>query len=380
MATPRPIPPLANLSSSSPRTILWWGRYDPCYPRNVILRRLTLALGYRLTSFRPALSLLGHWQAALTRLSPPALIWVPAFRQRDLAAAQAWAKPRRIPIIADPLISAYDKQVYERCKWPPTHPAAERLRRWEQRLLAACDAVVVDTLEHARYFTHTLGIPPEKLHLIWVGADQSHFSPTPLPPIPPHQGPELLFWGTYLPLHGIEQLIAALSSYTGPPLRLTLIGDGPLRPRIEHLLCAHPPPPPLTLHLAAPIPYRDLPARIAAAHGVLGIFGLTPKAGRVIPNKIFQGLAAARPILTRSAPSYPSVLSHAPPIQTGIYWVDPQNPWTIPQALAHLAALPYSILTALAQAAHRTYTRYFSESILSQQLAQLLHRFFPPPR
>ena len=52
------------------------------------------------------------------------------------------------------------------------------------------------------------------------------------------------------------------------------------------------------LVLAGPAPYAELPARMAAAHVVLGAFGSTAKAGRVVPHKVYQGLAAGRAVVT----------------------------------------------------------------------------------
>src|SRR5439155_1309765 len=46
------------------------------------------------------------------------------------------------------------------------------------------------------------------------------------------------------------------------------------------------------------IPYSDAPRLLSSAHVVLGAFGGGDKAGRVIPHKVYQGLAAGRAVLT----------------------------------------------------------------------------------
>ena len=53
--------------SADGKTVLWWGRFDPDYSRNRILRQAYAALGWKIADFQPLLSPLGDIEARLRR-------------------------------------------------------------------------------------------------------------------------------------------------------------------------------------------------------------------------------------------------------------------------------------------------------------------------
>ncbi|MFH2099879.1 MAG: glycosyltransferase, partial [Pseudomonadota bacterium] len=161
-------------------TVLWWGRGDPDYSRNRVVLSLFADLGWRVESFRPVSSPLGGWQARFAGLARPDLVWVPCFRQTDLSPAAVFAKKWGVPLVADPLISAFQKEVAERGKHPPGSPAAEKRRRWESSALAKAEVVVCDTPAHARYFEQNLGVDPRRTAVLFVGAEEGLFTHRPL--------------------------------------------------------------------------------------------------------------------------------------------------------------------------------------------------------
>ena len=53
----------------------------------------------------------------------------------------------------------------------------------------------------------------------------------------------------------------------------------------------------------------ELNAYMAEADVVLGIFGDTPKAKRAIPNKVYEGMAVRRPVITMDTPAVREIFS-----------------------------------------------------------------------
>lgn len=53
----------------------------------------------------------------------------------------------------------------------------------------------------------------------------------------------------------------------------------------------------------------DLRRRVAESDVCLGVFGCSDKAARVIPNKVYDALAAGRPTITRDSPAARELLT-----------------------------------------------------------------------
>lgn len=341
-------------------TVLWWGRFDPGYSRNRVLRKLFADLGWQLRDFHPKFAGLADWEARLHRVPRPDLVWVPCFRQRDLAAASRWAQRQGVPLVFDPLISAYDKQVDERGKLKAGSARARHLLAWEQGLLQRADRVIADTPTHADYFSRVLGVPREKLAVVYVGAEEALFKPARPPSDEGDRPLEVLFYGSFIPLQGPQVVVEAARLYQGPPVKWVLLGQGPLRKECEDRARGLE-----NVRFEDWTPYESLPARIHQADILLGVFGTTPKAGRVIPNKVFQSLACGRPVITRSASAYPEGLATAE--QSGLVWVPPGDAQSLADRVATLAANP-ARLRQLGEAAATSSRQYFSDAVLRDQL------------
>lgn len=342
--------------------VIWWGRFDPGYSRNRIVLKSFADLGWTIRQFRPAVAAVADWEARIRRLPRPNLVWVPCFRQRDLPAASRWARTHGVPLIFDPLISAYDKQVDERRKLSPSDFRARRLKAWESSLFQRADRIIADTPAHAKYFREVLGVAEEKIQVIYVGAEAALFNP--VPPLSGDRRVEVLFYGSFIPLQGPEVVVEAARRYQGPPARWVLLGQGPLRSTCEAQAKGV-----ANITFEDWVPYAQLPARIHQADILLGIFGTTPKANRVIPNKVFQSLACGRVVVTRSADAYSAALCEKR--DSGLVWVPAGTAQSLAEAVAALAS-DRGKLSQLSKAATTTSQQHFSENIVRMQLHDTL--------
>lgn len=351
------------------KKILWWGRtgaYGPDYPRNRTVIAELKKLGVELVVFQPLLSPLGDIEAALQRLPAVDAVWVPCFRQRDMAAASRYAKRRGIPLIFDPLISAFDKRTNEKRKYAAASLRGRRLLRWERKLFQSADRLIADTQAHKTYFHATHGVALNKIVVLPVSAEEALFYPSEAAYTPPQRA-EVLFFGSFITLQGVEYIIRSVEFYRGEPIQLTLLGEGPERAQCEQI-AAQINNPLVAVEFESWLPFADLAERIRAADVGLGIFGCGEKSARVIPNKVYQSLACGLPTVTMASTAYPSSLKAS----DGLRFVPAGDPEALAAAIAQTVE---ALSPALRQAAAESYRRHFSSAqigvSLSDTLAQL---------
>jgi glycosyltransferase involved in cell wall biosynthesis len=115
------------------------------------------------------------------------------------------------------------------------------------------------------------------------------------------------------------------------------------------------------------VEYERLPGEIRAAGCALGIFGTTPKALRVIPNKAFQALACGAPLITADTPAARELLTN----EQDAMLVPPGDPAALANAIRRLAAdEPFA--HRIGAAGRRTYEQHASEAVLGARWRGLI--------
>lgn len=198
-------------------------------------------------------------------------------------------------------ISLYDTMAVDRALVAPGSWRAVLLKAIDQMAFRAADLVLVDTREQIRYYAQLFGLPEGKFQRSFVGHEFHEYEP------PPHESAgqscgsfRVLFYGTYVPLHGVDVILdAATRLLHEREIQFTLIGRGQLFESMEaraRELCNIE----LIDRWMGP---RELVEQIRSADLCLGIFGSTAKAARVIPYKVFGAIALRKAVVTRDSPA-----------------------------------------------------------------------------
>ena len=344
------------------KTILWWGRSDPNYSRNRIIRKQLKNLNYEILDFYPLVSRFGYIEALLKNIKRTNFVWVPCFRQRDILSASKWCLNKNIKLIIDPLISSWDKQTYEKKKIL-NQKQSDALKKKESFLFNKADFVLADTNLHANLFQKKLFVKKNKIFTVYVGAEDSLFNILPSKSNTKKKF-EILFYGSFLPLHGLEIIIKAAKFFgKNNDIRWILLGTGPDLNKCKVLAKDCP-----NIFFEDKIEYTKLASRIKKADLLLGIFGNSNKAGNVIPNKVFQSLASGKTVITRKSNAYPKKLLN---LNNGIIFIEPNNPKALYNAVLKITEDKRFLKRSNAQA-KIIYDTYFSEKVIKDQLKKIL--------
>lgn len=279
--------------------ICYFGFYDADYSRNRILIKGLEQSGVKVIECHTRKAgVFKYWELVLKFLKIKdkfdiMVVGYPGFQSVILAKLLT-----RKPVIFDAFVSLYDSNVFDRKVYPPR--SLKALRDWFLDYFSCrlADKVIIDTNEHITYFAREFGIDKKKFFRIFVGSDDEYFRP--IDSKKENNKFIVHFHGWGVPLQGVEYIIKAARILKDEQIYFNIIGT---KVKIEHE--------DLTLkkvHFFNYLPYKELNNYLASADISLGIFGKTPKAKRVIPNKIFESLAARVPVITAETPAIKELL------------------------------------------------------------------------
>jgi len=107
----------------------------------------------------------------------------------------------------------------------------------------------------------------------------------------------------------------------------------------------------------------EMEGQLARADAVLGVFGKTPKSLRVVPCKVYDGLAAGLPVVTGGGPAPEELLTHG----ANALLVDRDDPGSLVAALRRLRDEP-GLSERLRRGARNLARRRFSREALGARL------------
>jgi len=346
--------------------ICFFGIYNPDYSRNRVLLTGLRMSGHMVTECRVDPKVFSgfskYWQlfkqGREIKKQKPDLVIVGFPGQTVVWVARMLFGKK---IVFDAFLSLYDSNVFDRKLYHKYSFRAFRDWFFDWLSCTVSQIVLLDTFEHIKYFEKTFRISQKKMIRVFVGSDY-RYNPTQ------KSHSDILqvhFHGSYIPLHGIEYIIEAARLLEDEKIHFTIIGEGQESSRIKEIITLHPPK---NITFKKSVPSSELPQHIAAADVCLGIFGQTPKADRVIPNKIFEALALKKPIVTGESQAVHELLKDGETVILGRR-ADAKD---LAQKIRFLRAQP-ELRDNIAEAGHKLFLENLTPQKLVSKLMNDIH-------
>lgn len=279
----------------------------------------------------------------------------------DVPVVKLVASLKRRPVVFDVFISLSDTAISDR-QLAGTDSGVAKLAGWIDRVsMRMSDRIISDTRTHADFLAALSGIPSERVGVVYLGADESVFGPVAVEPDPN----TVLFYGTFVPLQGADVIVQAAKRLSNTGVRIRFIGAGQTLDETVNLadeLGVK------NVDFLGRMPQLELKNELAGAALCLGIFGKTAKASRVVPHKVYEALAAGRPVLTGRTEAIKEVFH-----ENEVLLVPPTDPDKLAEAI-HSAIKDQDKLREVAQAGRTRFLRDFARKPQSERLIRELSR------
>jgi glycosyltransferase involved in cell wall biosynthesis len=209
-----------------------------------------------------------------------------------------------------------------------------RLNRSIDRYLSKwCDRLVGNSQAVVEFYEH-LGVPREKLALIYSGAEDEEPAETDPVAIRTALGfktdaPLILFAGRLAEQKRVDDLLKALDllQYVEPDARTMIVGDGPLRNHLEETSRAY--------HLENHVRFlghREDVLKLMAASDLV----VLPSAFEGLPNVLLEAMRLRKPVVATAAPGTSEVVING---RTGLL-VPVGNPPLLARAIRDMIRAP----------------------------------------
>ncbi|MGB8223595.1 MAG: glycosyltransferase [Polyangiales bacterium] len=309
--------------------VCMFGTYEAGYDRNQVLLQgmreagidiiechvpLWETMRYKTSAFKgPAQYLVVAAKLALAHaqlfvrylLAPPHdVVLVGYLGHFDVFPARLWSRLRRKPLVFDAFVSLYDTSVEDREVFRRGSLSATLMRLIDRWSCKVSDLVLLDTNQHIEYFCEAFDLDPSKFQRVLVGADPAYMAGDVV--APPGDRFVVLHYSKFAPLHGMPYILDAANQLRDDPdIVFKIVGGGQTfaasKAYAERLGLGN-------LELIPWLEPEQLRQAMREAQVCLGIFGDTPKARRVVPNKVYQCLAAGAAVITGRSPASEELL------------------------------------------------------------------------
>lgn len=254
-----------------------------------------------------------------------------------------------------------------------SHPGVKLLRFIERLLYARAERIVVLAAGAERYLTER-GVAPERIVYVPNGVHLDHFR------VSSDRSPDrrqsrarfgfdcftIVYAGAHGPANALETIVKAAQMVSDLPVKFVLVGDGPAKDSLVELarsLAVR------NVQFLDPVPKSEMADLLSAADAaVITLRNAQAFSYAVSPNKLFDYMAAGRPILCAVPGEVAQLVRTA---GAGIP-VEPENEAQLADAVRQLVALPQTEREQMGHRGRAYLEAHFDRRALAGRLAEAL--------
>lgn len=350
-------------------TICFFGSYDPVYARNKILIDGLQKNGARVLHCRSnAGSVFTRYPELISQFlkikDQVDVIYVAFVGHLNVPLAWILGKLFNKNIIFDMFYSMYDTYVFDRRSARSGSFRARSYFLIDKLSAMLADRVVTDTQAHANYFVNLLKLPKRKFHCVFVGGDDTLFTPGKRKV---HNKIRVIFHGMFTRLHGAEYFVEAAKLLEKEKnLELILVGSSQ---NYTSPIQLYKKLKPKSLTYYPEMSISKLAGLLADCDISVGHLGTTVKAKSVITNKMFQAMASRVAVVAGDCAANLEVFTQG----KNAWFVEMGDPKSLAEALRFLSHHA-KVVKKLADNGYRYFKIHLTNEQIGKRLIQVIQQ------
>lgn len=222
-----------------------------------------------------------------------------------------------------------------------------------------CDMVFADTLFQYNHLKKDFNIPEKKLRVLPIGADDTGYKYSPYKNSA--KKVHVVYYGLYSPVHGVEYIVEAASMLKNDGnVRFSFVGKGNAFEknfkRAKDLGLTN-------IDFYPDLTEENSLSMLQSSDIFLGFLLQHPTVERVIPNKVYQGLALGRVVLTADSEVTRSVFTN----RKDAYLCKPSDAKALASAIVWLKDNP-ELRASIAANGYNMFKNKFAPKVVGKQL------------
>ncbi len=367
-----------------PLTVCFFGSYDRTFTSNIIVQKGLRMEGIRVVEVMhqvgvtdmnkpehmglvPLLKRVVKKAAIISEivrhrreLQESDVIYVGYPGHADVPLAWMVAKLFRCKLVFNPLVVFYTGFVDDQGILKADSFLAKVFKWGEGLIYRMCDRVYADTPDQKKHLMRLFHLREDKIEVLPIGADDEIYS---------FEGYgntrdkyfNIMYYGLYSPLHATPTIIQAADIVKHDPnIRFVMVGKGQTYEQTVSLADK--------LKLKNVEFYPDMTEQNATdtlqrADVFLGFIAKHPSVDRIVPNKVYQGMALGKAVVTAEAPAIASILEQ----KKDVYMVAPNSPQALADAIVDLKA-DKKLKDSIAKGGRQVFLARFTPRAVGEQL------------